>query len=122
MARRKIPTDVGMAAVHAVQAGSERVNSNPEFATAVRFLLEDLAIRIPGNSVEVRVPPLGAVQCVPGPQHRRGTPANVVELSPQTWFALATGELDIDAALESAAVIASGVRATEFAVVLPLTR
>jgi hypothetical protein len=122
MARRKIPTDVGMAAVHSVQAGSERVNSNPEFATAVRFLLEDLAIRIPGNSVEVRVPPLGAVQCVPGPQHRRGTPANVVELSPQTWFALATGELDIDAALESAAVIASGVRATEFAVVLPLTR
>ena len=122
MARRKIPTDVGMAAVHAVQAGSERVNSNPEFATAVRFLLEDLAIRIPGNSVEVRVPPLGAVQCVPGPQHRRGTPANVVELSPQNWFALATGELDIDAALESAAVIASGVRATEFAAVLPLTR
>lgn len=122
MARRRIPIDVGMAAVHAVQAGAERANRNPDFANAVRFLLEDLAIRIPGNSVEVRVPPLGAVQCVAGPQHRRGTPPNVVELSPQTWFALATGELEIEAALATGAVIASGVRATEFAAVLPLTR
>jgi hypothetical protein len=122
MARRKIPIDVGLAAVRAIQAGGPQQNTNPEFAAAVRFLLEDLAVRIPGNSVEVRVPPLGAVQCVAGPQHRRGTPANVVEFSPQTWFALATGAVHIDEALANSSAIASGVRATEFAAVLPLVR
>ena len=47
---------------------------------AVRFLLEELAAQAPGRSVEVRVPPYGAVQCVEGPRHTRGTPPNVVEL------------------------------------------
>jgi hypothetical protein len=122
MARRRIPIDVGLAAVRAIQAGGVQDKSNDDFVVAVRFLLEDLAVRIPGNSVEVRVPPLGAVQCVPGPQHRRGTPPNVVELSPQTWFALATGQQQIEHALAAGVVIASGVRATEFAAVLPLVR
>jgi len=34
--------------------------------TAVRFTLEELADTAPGNSVEVRVPPAGAVQAVAG--------------------------------------------------------
>ena len=49
-------------------------------ATAVRYLLQLLAERAPGNTVEVRVPPFGAVQCIPGPRHTRGTPPNVVEM------------------------------------------
>lgn len=93
-----------------------------EFATAVRFLLEDLAERIPGNTVEVRVPPLGATQCVQGPAHRRGTPPNVVEMSPQAWFDLAVGRLSLEQALAESLVIASGVRALEFADALPLVR
>ena len=44
-------------------------------ATFVRFTLEELATLAPGNSVEVRVPPLGVTQCVAGPRHTRGTPA-----------------------------------------------
>ncbi len=47
--------------------------------------------RAPGRSVEVRVPPYGAIQCVEGPRHTRGTPPNVIETDPLTWLAVATG-------------------------------
>ena len=90
-------------------------------ATAVRYLLEELAERAPGNSVEVRVPPFGATQCVAGPRHTRGTPPNVVEMQPDTWIALATGRLEWQAALDAARVIASGARA-DIAPLLPLIR
>lgn len=127
VARRKISETAGMDALREVRSGSApRVASNPHFATAVRFLLEELSVRIPGNSVEVRVPPLMAVQCVAGPAHRRGTPANVVEISPELWFALAVGETSIDEVLADEALapqlLASGTRALEFANVLPLIR
>lgn len=78
---------------------------------ATRVLLTALADRAPGRSVEVRVPPYGAVQCVPGPRHTRGTPPNVVETDPATWVRLATGRLSWDEAVRSGAVRASGVRA-----------
>lgn len=81
-------------------------------ATAVRYLLEELAAIAPGNSVEVRVPPFGATQCVEGPRHTRGTPPNVIETDPETWLALATGALTWDEAVLDARVIASGARAT----------
>ena len=77
----------------------------------MRYLLEELAERAPGNSVEVRVPPLGATQCIEGPRHTRGTPPNVVEMAPEVWFGLATGQIRWDAALAEAQVWASGVRA-----------
>ena len=60
---------------------------------ATRFLLEELAARAPGRSVEVRVPPHGAVQCVEGPRHTRGTPPNVVEADPVAFVELCTGRL-----------------------------
>ena len=60
-------------------------------ATFVRFTLEELATLAPGNSVEVRVPPLGVTQCVAGPRHTRGTPPSVVETSPTVWAALVLG-------------------------------
>jgi hypothetical protein len=60
-------------------------------AMAVRYLLQLLADRAPGNTVEVRVPPYGAVQCIEGPTHTRGTPPNVIETDAATWVALATG-------------------------------
>ena len=43
--------------------------------------------------MEVRVVPVAAVQCVAGPRHTRGTPPNVIETDPLTWFLLATGRL-----------------------------
>jgi Bacterial SCP ortholog len=87
--------------------------------TAVRFTLEELADVAPGRAVEVRVPPDGAVQAVPGPRHTRGTPPNVVETDPATWLALATGALTWDDAVASGRVSASGDRA-DLSGLLPL--
>jgi hypothetical protein len=70
-----------------------------------------LASDVPGRSVEVRVPPFAAVQCVEGPRHTRGTPPNVVETDPQTWLELATGRLEWSDAVEAGRVTASGTRA-----------
>lgn len=112
MAKRKINSDVGIAAVRSVLDGSvERVAADPTFATAVRYLLESLAELRPGNTVEVRVPPLGATQCIEGPTHRRGTPPNVVEMDAATWFALAVGEMTWQQASGEGKLIASGSRA-----------
>lgn len=88
-------------------------------ATAVRYLLEELAERAPGNSVEVRVPPFGVAQCVEGPRHTRGTPPNVVETDAETWLGLATGMLAWPEALASGKLSASGIR-TDLSEFLPL--
>ena len=77
----------------------------------MRFTLEELADVAPGNAVEVRVPPDGAVQAVPGPRHTRGTPPNVVETDPVTWLELATGAVTWAEAVRSGRVAASGERA-----------
>ncbi len=81
------------------------------YREAVRTLLAALAERAPGRSVEVRVPPYGAVQCVAGPRHTRGTPPNVVEMDPATWLALATGRLGWAEAVTEGRVRVSGIRA-----------
>jgi hypothetical protein len=86
---------------------------------ATRFLLEELAERAPGRSVEVRVPPYGAVQCGGGPRHTRGTPPNVVETDPVTWLGLAAGTLSWDEATRTGRVRASGERA-DLSAYLPL--
>jgi len=78
---------------------------------AVRYLLDLLAAAVPGRAVEVRVPPYGAVQCVAGPTHTRGTPPNVVETDPVTWLRLATGGLTWREGIEQGAIRASGPRA-----------
>lgn len=98
--------------MRAILAGTgPRLNSNPVFALAVRYLLESLAEIRPGNTVEVRVPPLGATQCVEGPTHRRGTPPNVIEMDSLTWFALAVGEQSWGEAKAEGKLLASGSRA-----------
>ncbi len=80
-------------------------------ATAVRYTLEELAERAPGRSVEVRVPPFGAVQCIEGPRHTRGTPTNVVEADAQSWLRMVTGVSTWQQEREAGAVRASGQRA-----------
>jgi hypothetical protein len=84
-----------------------------------KHFLALLAQRAPGRSVEVRVPPYAAVQAIPGVRHTRGTPPAVVETDPETWVALATGELAWEDAVVSGRVAASGERA-ELAPYLPL--
>lgn len=93
-----------------------------QLAAAVKGTARALAADAPGGSVEVRVPPFVAVQCIEGPRHTRGTPPNVVETDPRTWLLLATGRLEFDDALESGALTASGTRAGEIARWLPVIR
>ncbi|MGS2808387.1 sterol carrier family protein [Nocardia sp. MW-W600-9] len=89
-------------------------------AAAVRGTARSLAADAPGHSVEVRVPPFVAVQCIEGPRHTRGTPPNVVETDPRTWLLLATGLLEFDDAVESGVLSVSGLRAGEIAAWLPI--
>src|SRR6476469_7684599 len=89
-------------------------------AEAVRLTARTLASTAPGSSVEVRVPPFVAVQCISGPRHTRGNPPNVVETDPRTWLLLATGATDYDSAVASGRVSASGGRAGEVARWLPV--
>lgn len=113
MARRKISSHAGVAALQAVIRSHDagEVPERATLATAVRYLLEELAEAHPGNTLEVRVPPFGAVQCVAGPKHTRGTPPNVIECDAETWIALATGRLAWGEAVSAQRVAASGTRA-----------
>lgn len=115
--RRRVPVADGVVAVDAVLAGA---GDRATLATASRYLLEQLAEEAEGHTVEVRVPPFGAVQAIDGPRHTRGTPPNVVEMDAATWIALATGGLDWDAAAAGLRITASGSRAT-LAGYLPLS-
>ncbi len=115
MPPKRILAEVGRAAVAAALDGSAA-----ELPTACRYLLQALAETAEGNTVEVRVPPFGAVQAVEGPRHTRGTPPNVVETDAATWLALATGALAWTDAVASGAVHASGSRA-DLTAYLPLT-
>ena len=109
-ARRRTPAAEGRAALQQWLAAPEAA-PREVVRTAVRFTLEELAEVAPGNSVEVRVPPDGAVQCVAGPRHTRGTPPNVVEMDPMTWLLLASGLVAWADAVTAGLVSASGERA-----------
>ena len=114
------------------QSSDETGRPDPrDLRDATRFLLEELAARAPGRSVEVRVPPHGAVQCGTGtgdgsgtgvgdgPRHTRGTPPNVVETDALTWVQLGAGVLTWADALAEGRLVASGGRA-DLAPLLPL--
>jgi Bacterial SCP ortholog len=88
--------------------------------TAVRLTARTLAELAPGASVEVRIPPFVAIQCVAGPRHTRGTPPNVVETDPRTWLLLATGMVSLTQAQGAGAVSLSGSRTSEIEHWLPL--
>jgi hypothetical protein len=77
---------------------------------AVRAAAAVVAARAPGRSVELRVPPDAAVQCVPGPRHTRGTPSAVVETDPITFVQLASGHRTWSQAVGLGLVRASGQR------------
>ena len=114
--RRRTDPAAGRAALAAVRAagGDPSGLDRATVGAAVRYTLEEFAVRHPGRSVEVRVPPHAAVQCGvgdPGPTHTRGTPPNVVETDPLTFLRLATGRESWTEAVRRGAVAASGLRA-----------
>lgn len=91
-----------------------------ELAEAVRLTARTLAATAPGASVEVRVPPFVAVQCIAGPTHTRGNPPNVVETDPRTWLLIAVGLLPFDEAVARGSLQLSGSRAPEIANWVPV--
>jgi len=130
VSRRRIAVDEGRAALAAWQdatvpgttapaAGGTGAVPRTTIATAVRYSLEEVTARAPGNSVEVRVPPFGVTQCVEGPRHTRGTPPNVIECDAATWLAMVSGQLSWEDAVAAGKVAASGLRA-DLSGLLPL--
>ncbi len=130
VARRRIGVEEGRAALSAWQDANPAPGAAPgtggtsavprnTIATAVRYSLEEVSARAPGNSVEVRVPPFGVTQCVEGPRHTRGTPPNVIECDAATWLAMVSGQLSWADAVAAGSVAASGLRA-DLSALLPL--
>lgn len=123
-ARHRADPDKTRAAVLAVADWLHDASLPPPgratLAAAVRLTAYTLAAEAPGASVEVRVPPFVAVQCVSGPRHTRGTPPNVVETEPRTWLLLVTGLLQVPDAEAAGSLHMSGARAGEIENWLPL--
>lgn len=92
---------------------------DPLILEQVKASLALLTERYPGRAIEVRIPPYAAVQCGDGPKHTRGTPPNVIEMSADTWLALAEGRRTWSDAYEEGLISASGVRA-DLSHLLPL--
>lgn len=88
-----------------------------ELPMAVRYLLQEIEIRFPGATLEVRVPPFGAIQCLEGLEHRRGTPPNVVEIEPELFVDLALGKASFGVHANTENLSLSGVRAAEFEII-----
>jgi hypothetical protein len=118
-----VPARLKPASADQVAAAWEAVRAEEGDAEALRLLtkhyLAVLAARHPGRSVEVRVPPYAAVQCIGGTRHTRGTPPAVVETDAPTWVRLARGDLTWSEAVAAGAVSASGER-SDLGPLLPL--
>ncbi|MFZ9797053.1 MAG: sterol carrier family protein [Candidatus Nanopelagicales bacterium] len=78
--------------------------------TLIKYLLEILHKKVPGNSVEVRIPPFAAIQIIEGTTHRRGTPPAVIEISPEIFIQISLGEITWEKALTQGLIQASGQR------------
>jgi hypothetical protein len=85
------------------------VSKDPQITSIVKEVLDLIKDISPGKSVELRVPPYGAIQCVAGSNHRRGTPPNTVEMSGQTLIRLINEPALWGTLCESGEVRASGL-------------
>ena len=65
--------------------------STEDISQLVRHFLAVISKKSPGQALELRIPPFGAVQIGSGVQHTRGKPPAVIELNPETWIELAIG-------------------------------
>ena len=82
-----------------------------ELRGRIKEILKVVQKVAPGNSVEIRIPPYAAIQCVSGSVHRSRTPPNVVEMAPKTLMALSQNPLMWDQLLDEGLISASGTSA-----------
>jgi hypothetical protein len=82
-----------------------------EVKSRVKKILKMVHEIAPGNSVELRIPPYAAIQCIPGSVHRRGTPPNVVEMSGHTLIELVEDPTCWDKFCYEGLISASGTNA-----------
>ena len=85
------------------------MTKDPQITATVKEILDLIKNISPGKSVELRVPTYGAIQCVAGGNHRRGTPPNTVEMSGQALIRLINEPLLWSSLCESGEVRASGL-------------
>jgi hypothetical protein len=81
---------------------------DPNIASEVKRILDLIKKTAPGNAVELRIPPYGVIQCVSGVNHRRGTPANQVEMSGETLLFLIHNPKDWQSLCSNGEILASG--------------
>ena len=84
------------------------MNPDLEIKSQVKKILKVVQELAPGRSVELRIPPYAAIQCVEGGNHRRGTPPNVVEMDAQTLLKLSESPQNWDKLCSAGAISASG--------------
>ena len=85
------------------------MKKDPQVVATVKEILDLIKKISPGKSVELRIPPYGAIQCVAGGNHKRGTPPNAVEMSGQTLIRLINEPSLWSDLCESGEVRASGL-------------
>ncbi len=85
------------------------MKKDPQIAAAVKEILDLIKKFSPGKSVELRIPPYGAIQCVAGGNHKRGTPPNTVEMSAQVLIQLRSNPKMWAELVKSGQISASGV-------------
>lgn len=109
MGKRQISEEIGLRAL-----------DSGDVPMSVRYLLQLIEREFPGGAVELRVPPFGAIQCLEGLDHRRGTPPNVIEMAPEVFLELCLGKLKWESALSKGKVLASGALANDAAKLFPV--
>ena len=85
------------------------MKKDPHLALEVKEILGLIKKISPGKSVELRIPPYGAIQCVLGSNHKRGTPPNIVEMSAQILIQLCQNPDRWEEFVTSGQITASGV-------------
>jgi hypothetical protein len=98
------------------------VKKDPHIAAVVKEILDLIKQISPGKSVELRIPPYGAIQCVAGSKHKRGTPPNTVEMSAQVLIQVSSNPKMWADSLAAGHILASGVSSDLSSVFIKLSQ
>ena len=87
------------------------MSQDSDIKSQVKKILKVVEQIAPGKSVELRIPPYAALQCVEGGNHRRGTPPNVVEMAGETLVNLVKNPANWETFCNQGLISASGTSA-----------